>query len=97
MKARTRRLYLVLIGAFAVAAGQEFGSLHAFASRGSLVYAQPLPPTVPSQSVPAPAAHRGGSPGPPILERPHRRPKFLLCRLHRNSLLLWRNHRPRNH
>ena len=62
MKARTRRLYLVLIGAFAVAAGQEFGSPHAFASRGSLVYAQPLPPTVPSQSAPLPAAQEEAPP-----------------------------------
>jgi type IV pilus assembly protein PilQ len=68
MKARTRRLYLVLIGAVAAAAGQEFGSPHTFASRGSLVYAQPLPPTVPSQSTSLPGAQEEAP--PPISSLP---------------------------
>ena len=73
MKARTCRLYLVLIGTVAVAAGQEVGSLHAFASRGALVYAQPLPSTVPPQSIPEPAAQEEAPPpisGLPTTEVP---------------------------
>jgi type IV pilus assembly protein PilQ len=44
MKARTRRLYLVLIGAAAVAAGQECADFDGMISARSVAHAQSLPP-----------------------------------------------------
>src|SRR6059058_3562307 len=50
MKARTRRLYLVLIGAAAVAAGQECADFDGMISTRSVAHAQSLPPVSPPES-----------------------------------------------
>jgi type IV pilus assembly protein PilQ len=61
MKARTRGLYLVLIGAAAVAAWQECGALHGLVFTRSVAYAQTVPPTVLPEPA-MPAAPEAGSP-----------------------------------
>jgi type IV pilus assembly protein PilQ len=68
MKARTSRLYLVLIGAAAVVAGQEWGSLHGFVLTRSAVYAQSLPPTIPSESIPYDSMPPESTPMPSVPE-----------------------------
>jgi type IV pilus assembly protein PilQ len=55
MKARTRSLCLVLIGAAAVAAWQECGGLHGLVCTRSVAYAQMLPPAVSPEVTPPPA------------------------------------------
>ena len=70
MKARTSRLYLVLIGAAAVAAGQEWGNLHGLVFTRSVVYAQTLPPMIPSDPIPTESTTTPNTPEPnlpPIL------------------------------
>ena len=68
MKARTRRLYLVLIGAAAVAAGQECEGLHGLISTQTAAYAQPSPSTIPSEPAPVPAMPEASPPpiDPPL-------------------------------
>ena len=50
MKARTRRLYLVLIGAAAVAAGQQWADFDGLISTRSVAHAQSVPPMSPPES-----------------------------------------------
>jgi type IV pilus assembly protein PilQ len=64
MKARTRRLYLVLIGAAAVAAGQEWADLDGMVSTRSLAHAQSLPPMSPPESAGMPPLPEGTPPEP---------------------------------
>ena len=64
MKARTRRLYLVLIGAAAVAAGQEWADLDGMVSTRSVVHAQSLPPMSPPEPAGMPPLPQGNPPEP---------------------------------
>ena len=66
MKARTRGLYLVLIGAAAVAAWQECGELHGLVFTRSVAYAQTVPPAVP----PEPALSAAPEAGSPLIVPP---------------------------
>ena len=77
MKARTCRLYLVLIGAVAVAAGQEWADLDGLVSTRSVAHAQSLPPMSPPEPAGMPPLQAvPGTSNPPRLTdepgAPHR-------------------------
>src|SRR5512132_1624382 len=66
MKARTRSLYLVLIGAAAVAAWQECGGLPGPVCTRSVAYAQTLSPAVSPEVAPPPALAGDSAPVIPL-------------------------------
>src|SRR5438105_350510 len=78
MKARTRRLYLVLIGAAAVAAGQECADFDGMISTRSVAHAQSLPPMSPPESARMPPIPEMSPPelgsGPPPMAMPEMSP-----------------------